>query len=462
MIRPALFFLLLVSLLSISSCTEKENDETTIIFDKDVNIDSVKIYYFDLLSQKQIQIPKSINENTDIILDIKSSTYANLEVNDSLYNIYLEPGFKLRFSFLTNDKQKPKSDAELFQSYFRKLQTIFDNNYGYDFLKLDFNAFKKRNSFIEKSFNSVINDFNNENFKRVLVSYFETKMALQKLFYATVNYDLKSELNEETQYLLSSDDYKISDLEFGNNNIDASAFLDLYINSVIYPQISKNNISEPDNQLLKAIGVIKAANVDPKMREWLIAQSIYLKILSSGLDSVNISALENFQIEFENSNFITSLKELKSEAETLNPGTLIPNLSGITKDSTLVSLHDLKGKLVYLDIWATWCKPCIMEIPYSKKLEKHFQDDNIEFVYLSVDKVKADWNDFLIKHKFAGLHLLAKDRKKVYKELRLYGIPHYILIDEKSQIIDAYAPRPSNSELYKLIKQNLKSVVTVQ
>ena len=57
------------------------------------------------------------------------------------------------------------------------------------------------------------------------------------------------------------------------------------------------------------------------------------------------------------------------------------NISGGTS-----SLSDFKGKYVYIDFWATWCAPCIAEIPYLKKLEKEYHNKNIAFVSISIDE----------------------------------------------------------------------------
>ncbi len=231
----------------------------------------------------------------------------------------------------------------------------------------------------------------------------------------------------------------------------------MYIDAIVYPELPRQGISDSStkNNLPQAIELIKKSNINQNMKEWLIAQSIYMKIYFLGLDSVNVSVLENFQSEYDQSNFSRALTELKAEIETLNPGSIIPNLNAQKQDSTIVSLHDLKGKLIYLDVWATWCAPCIEQMPYSKKLEEQFKDRNIEFVYLSVDRDKEKWVKFIGDKALGGTQLKASDVNVVYEDLKLFGVPRYLLIDENSRIIDAYAPRPSDEEIYELLAQHL-------
>ncbi|MCK7558595.1 TlpA family protein disulfide reductase [Chitinophaga sedimenti] len=71
-----------------------------------------------------------------------------------------------------------------------------------------------------------------------------------------------------------------------------------------------------------------------------------------------------------------------------------PDMNGKT-----VTLKDLKGKVVLVDVWATWCGPCKAEIPSLKALEKEMHDQNVAFVSISVDveKDKQKWQDFVKK-----------------------------------------------------------------
>ncbi|WP_346882068.1 TlpA disulfide reductase family protein [uncultured Algibacter sp.] len=121
------------------------------------------------------------------------------------------------------------------------------------------------------------------------------------------------------------------------------------------------------------------------------------------------------------------------------------------------SLEDLKGKYVYIDVWATWCGPCKMEIPFLKEVEKQYHNKNIEFVSISVDKeVDYDkWKTMITEKELSGIQLIAdNDFKSTFvKDYKINGIPRFILIDPQGKIIDAEAPRPSNDKLIDLFKE---------
>ncbi len=117
------------------------------------------------------------------------------------------------------------------------------------------------------------------------------------------------------------------------------------------------------------------------------------------------------------------------------------------------SLDDLKGKYVYVDVWATWCGPCKREIPYLKEVEKEFHGKNIEFVSISIDKIGAHeaWKNMVTEKKLGGIQLFAGDDLQFVNDYGIEGIPRFILIDNKGDIINPDAPRPSNPNLTKVL-----------
>ncbi len=122
-----------------------------------------------------------------------------------------------------------------------------------------------------------------------------------------------------------------------------------------------------------------------------------------------------------------------------------------------VSLKSLKGKYVYIDVWATWCGPCKVQIPYLKDIEKVYEDKNIAFVGLSIDtqENKSKWEAMVQERDLSGLQLLAdKDWKSDFIiEYYITGIPRFILIDPDGNIVSADAPRPSDPALIQLFNE---------
>lgn len=115
------------------------------------------------------------------------------------------------------------------------------------------------------------------------------------------------------------------------------------------------------------------------------------------------------------------------------------------------SLESLKGKYVYIDVWATWCGPCRAEIPFLKKAEEKYHGKNIEFVSISVDVAKdhEKWQNFVKDKQLGGTQLFADNNwnSDFIKAFSINSIPRFILIDPKGNVVDADALRPSNPEL---------------
>lgn len=137
-------------------------------------------------------------------------------------------------------------------------------------------------------------------------------------------------------------------------------------------------------------------------------------------------------------------------------------------DGSKTSLKDLKGKYVYIDVWATWCRPCLGELPALKELEKEYQDKNITFVSISVDNGRAykdndpklaheGWKKMIAEKELKGIQLLAdkNSESSFIQEYEIKGIPRFILIDKDGKVINANAPRPSSTKI-KEIFNNLK------
>ncbi len=121
------------------------------------------------------------------------------------------------------------------------------------------------------------------------------------------------------------------------------------------------------------------------------------------------------------------------------------------------SLADLKGKYVYLDIWATWCAPCKAEIPFLQALEKEYEGKNIQFVSISVDKPDAyeTWKKMVADEQLGGIQLYADNNfeSQFILDYGINAIPRFILLDTEGNIVDADVLRPSNPKLKELFTE---------
>ncbi|MBO9153635.1 TlpA family protein disulfide reductase [Chitinophaga sp. GCM10012297] len=123
-----------------------------------------------------------------------------------------------------------------------------------------------------------------------------------------------------------------------------------------------------------------------------------------------------------------------------------------------VSLSDFKGKVVLVDVWATWCGPCKGEIPHLKKLEKEMHGQDVLFLSVSVDELKdhQKWKDFIKSEELGGVQLFASGWSDIAKFYNIKGIPRFMVFDKQGNIVSTDAPRPSNKELKLLLESEVK------
>ena len=119
-----------------------------------------------------------------------------------------------------------------------------------------------------------------------------------------------------------------------------------------------------------------------------------------------------------------------------------------------VSLSSLNGKTVYLNFWASWCRPCMKKMNELKPLEQELKSKDIEFIHISFDKSEAAWKNAISKNSFQGTHVIVPEgvESSIAKEYEIKSIPQYFIIDKKGN----FAQKPLLNTI-KDLKKTLES-----
>lgn len=118
------------------------------------------------------------------------------------------------------------------------------------------------------------------------------------------------------------------------------------------------------------------------------------------------------------------------------PGNPAPAWEGTTLDGETLSLADLRGEVVMLNVWATWCAPCIREMPALQAFHERYADRGVRVVAASVDRGSAagEVRRFLEDHGIGFTVLLDPDQR-VMSRFRTIGVPETFLIDRDGTIV---------------------------
>jgi thiol-disulfide isomerase/thioredoxin len=138
------------------------------------------------------------------------------------------------------------------------------------------------------------------------------------------------------------------------------------------------------------------------------------------------------------------------------------NIGLIDNEKNEMTLKEIietnQGKVVYIDFWASWCSPCRTMLPKSHLLKSKFKDENVLFVYISIDDNFEKWKSASIKEGLKENNYLAKDYPyaSFYKDLNLKSIPRYLIYDKKGKLVHQNAPGPDSPEIIEELNKYLK------
>lgn len=169
-------------------------------------------------------------------------------------------------------------------------------------------------------------------------------------------------------------------------------------------------------------------------------------------DLIAFAGKENEEIPIQYKSQIESWDKTKN-------GKMAPDVTLTDIYGNQINLSSLKGKLTFIDVWATWCGPCKSEIPFMKELVEHFKDnDKVQFVSISVDENVKAWKEMIERDKpqWAQYNINGETSKMFKNDWGITGIPRFILIDKEGRIISSDTTRPSDENTALLIETHIQ------
>tara|TARA_B110000977_G_C11022835_1_gene472004 strand:- start:39 stop:1373 length:1335 start_codon:yes stop_codon:yes gene_type:complete len=287
------------------------------------------------------------------------------------------------------------------------------------------------------------NDFKRQQEKEISLQWATSKLKYKNYF----EYLTNDTLSLSTNYFDFMLDFDVNDSSILEDEASYK-FLKTYV--------STNVSTEFDHVLLSNFDFISREFINQSTKNKLAYD-----LLKDFIKNENLADMERVMNTYKKLQSDTAkyreLESLAKEMSVFNEGNPALNFTYPDVNGDRVSLSDFKGSLVYVDVWATWCGPCKREIPFLLELEKDYQDKNIVFLSVSVDEDKdyEAWKTMLIEKEMGGVQLFASGWSKITEDYKINGIPRFMLFDQKGNIINVRATRPSNNDTRLLINENL-------
>lgn len=181
--------------------------------------------------------------------------------------------------------------------------------------------------------------------------------------------------------------------------------------------------------------------------DYLMADFLSEHIKSSSGNELT-EALQYFMQKGKDEALKAQVQALYDEYSLLKPGVAAPAFSLTDAKGRTVKLSDFKGKVVYIDFWASWCTPCLAEFKHLPALKSMLPSDSVVLLYINVDDDKNRWLAASAKHLSTETDLWAGNlfTSEVAQAYQVHGVPKYVLIDKEGRIFNMQAPRPSSPD----------------
>jgi thiol-disulfide isomerase/thioredoxin len=449
----------LFTLLAVLSCKKEPAIDYAIISG---TIENAKKSDMKLYNQYTFEVEKVITLDEkgsfkDTITIDKNNLFSLSESNNTT-NIFLKKGSEITISYNANDYKKTiafSGNEAISNKYFTDRDAQMKELFG------DRNEiYKKEEADFKKTFGEAKNTQED-----LLFGYEGLTDEFKENEKNDINYSYLSSLNNYESYhsyYAKKEDFKVSDdflkeidnVEFDKENdflysVSYRGLIGSKIRKEAMELIKKDSTLSSDIVMLKTISKTKNERIKNKL---LYDEAKYGITYTDELEDFYAIYKENSTDEKNNAKIEESYLALKK----LSKGSASPQFTDYENYAGgTTSLKDLKGKYVYIDVWATWCGPCIAEIPSLKKLEKEYHGKNIQFLSISIDTEDAydKWKEMVKEKELGGIQLMADNNweSKFVEDYMIKGIPKFILLDTEGNIIEANAPRPSDENLIVLL-----------
>lgn len=259
-------------------------------------------------------------------------------------------------------------------------------------------------------------------------------------------------LQEDTAY------YRQLEPEITDENIAYPSyreFLGYYIQYMCkhIPYIREKQGSTADWRLL--FDELSRKPFQPRSKHLLLEQCIRNISESFSADDIN-TYLDKYLTLTQDTLLYDQIRERYHLSADSNLLELQDTEGGTTDLQSLLKKY--KGKVVYVDFWASWCAPCRREMKASRELRKRYEGKEVVFVYLALHDEEEKWLKAIGEEGLSGAEnylVLNEKNSQFIKQAEVNLIPRYILFDKEGKLVEMNAPRPSEERTSSVLERYL-------
>ncbi len=423
------------------------------------------ILYTDPVSKKQVDYSLYIQKDGrfETTVNIYEPTSGKLVYGARTAELFIQPGNELTINFQGQDFMRSLSfhgSGADENKFMKNLRFIFREEDAHArrrvstyspkrYKEMLDESFAKKNDFFERETKS--GDFSDTflNFAKSDIDYWYA--------YSLDNYPWERPLYSNTEPPMEIELESFFDFE---KNISVSNEDALHNDQYsYYLGVFFDNMKRLDEN--KGLTDLELADkyLKGKVKYYYQCKRLYGKCISGKMHEVTFE-IQKFMEECPHDGYKASLQRVVAEQKGLVEGMQAPDFKLMNLEGETVSMEDYKGKIIYLDYWATWCQSCIHQIHNSNYLWKKFQGKDVVFLYVSLDERQEEWKKYIkYSKKIEGIHLHAEGgmNSEIAKNYFVKKLPAVFLIDKNGTVSQSPAKPPTDTGIVDQISRLLEA-----
>jgi peroxiredoxin len=219
---------------------------------------------------------------------------------------------------------------------------------------------------------------------------------------------------------------------------EVMALQEKYQNAMASGNTSEADKAKIDYQAMLDNNKVYTKNFVKDHASSVVAPYITLVQLANQIEASELETLTNlFPAELANTEYVIKLKEIVDQSKKTGTGAVAPEFTMNDTEGKPVSLASLRGKVVLIDFWASWCAPCRQENPNVVKLYQQYHAKGFEIIGVSLDRTKEDWMQAIKDDQLTWIHVsdLQYWQNAVARQYGVNSIPQTFLLDKEGKII---------------------------